>query len=71
MNSKKFQFWAPWVLLVIILALWQLICTVFKVSEFIFPSPLRIATQTGNSRKSFWATPGAPTGSRWSALALP
>ena len=47
MKSKQLQFWAPWVLLVIIIiALWQLICTVLKVSEFIFPSPLRIATQT-------------------------
>ncbi|MBC7648887.1 MAG: ABC transporter permease, partial [Vitreoscilla sp.] len=64
MNSKKLQFWAPWVLLVIILALWQAICTVFKVSEFIFPSPLRIATQTwefkevilGHAWRTFWVT---------------
>ena len=46
MTNKQLQFWAPWVLLVLIIALWQVICTVFQVSEFIFPSPLRIATQT-------------------------
>jgi NitT/TauT family transport system permease protein len=39
-NLKKI---APWVLLVAILGLWQLICSVFAVSEFIFPSPLAIA----------------------------
>ena len=64
MNNKKLQFWAPWVLLVLIIAIWQLICTVFKVSEFIFPSPLRIATQTweykevilGHAWRTYWVT---------------
>ena len=64
MTNKKLQFWAPWVLLVVIIALWQLICTVFKVSEFIFPSPLRIATQTweykevilGHAWRTYWVT---------------
>ena len=64
MNNKKLQFWAPWILLVIILALWQTICVVFKVSEFIFPSPLRIANQTwefkevilGHAWRTYWVT---------------
>ena len=64
MKNKQLQFWAPWVLLVIIIALWQLICTMFKVSEFIFPSPLRIATQTweykevilGHAWRTYWVT---------------
>ena len=64
MNNKKLQFWAPWVLLVIILVVWQTICTVFKVSEFIFPSPLRIANQTwefkevilGHAWRTYWVT---------------
>lgn len=64
MNSKKLQLWAPWVLLVAVIALWQLICTVFSVSEFIFPSPLRIATQTwqfkevilGHAWRTYWVT---------------
>ena len=64
MTSKKLQFWAPWILLVIILVLWQTICTVFKVSEFIFPSPLRIASQTwefkevilGHAWRTYWVT---------------
>ena len=64
MKNKKLQLWAPWVLLVAILALWQFICTAFNVSEFIFPSPLRIATQTwefkevilGHARRTYWVT---------------
>ena len=46
MNKKQLERWAPWVLLVAVIALWQFTCTVFNVSEFIFPSPWRIATQT-------------------------
>ena len=64
MKNKKLQLWAPWVLLVAILALWQFICTAFNVSEFIFPSPLRIATQTwefkevilGHAWRTYWVT---------------
>ena len=64
MNNKQLQFWAPWALLVFTIALWQLICTVFNVSEFIFPSPLRIATQTwefkevilGHAWRTYWVT---------------
>ena len=64
MTNKQLQFWAPWVLLVAVIALWQFICTVFSVSEFIFPSPLRIATQTwefkevilGHAWRTYWVT---------------
>jgi NitT/TauT family transport system permease protein len=46
------------------LALWQLVCTVFNVSEFIFPSPWRIVEQTlehrwtilGHAWRTFWVT---------------
>ena len=34
---------APFVLLVVLVALWQLVCSVFAIPEFIFPSPLLIA----------------------------
>jgi NitT/TauT family transport system permease protein len=55
---------APWLLLVVIVALWQAITTVFNVSEFIFPSPWRIAEQTwqhrwtilGHAWHTFWVT---------------
>jgi NitT/TauT family transport system permease protein len=43
MNRKWLERWSPLILLVAILLIWQLVCTVFKVSEFIFPSPWAIA----------------------------
>ena len=33
---------APWLLLLAILVIWQIICSALEVSEFIFPSPLAI-----------------------------
>jgi NitT/TauT family transport system permease protein len=43
--SQRLQAWSPWILLVALVALWQLLCSGFNVSEFIFPSPWRIAQQ--------------------------
>ena len=45
MNKKQVEMWSPWILLVAVIALWQIICSVFNISEFIFPSPWRIWTQ--------------------------
>jgi NitT/TauT family transport system permease protein len=60
MNNKTLQTWAPWILLVAILLLWQGLCTAFNVSEFIFPSPARIAHQfnefKGEIAKHAWRT---------------
>ena len=64
MTKKQLEQWAPWFLLVIVIAVWQLICSVFNVSEFIFPSPWRIATQTwefkevilGHAWRTYWVT---------------
>ena len=42
MNQKNIETWAPWALLVAFLLLWQGVCSVFSVSEFIFPSPAHI-----------------------------
>lgn len=64
MNKKRMERWAPWVLMVIIVVLWQLICSAFNVSEFIFPSPLRIwqqmqehgVTIAGHAWRTFWVT---------------
>jgi NitT/TauT family transport system permease protein len=45
MNGKHIERWSPWLLLVAVIALWQVICSAFGVSEFIFPSPARIWSQ--------------------------
>lgn len=64
MNNKQLERWAPWLLLVAVLVLWQAICSGFQVSEFIFPSPARIWEQMVEFRgeilkhswRTFWVT---------------
>ncbi|NVO08203.1 MAG: ABC transporter permease [Rhodoferax sp.] len=64
MNSKQLQTWSPWILLVALVLLWQGICSAFDVSEFIFPSPTRIASQfwefktiiAAHAWRTFWVT---------------
>jgi NitT/TauT family transport system permease protein len=64
MTQKQLETWSPWVLLLVVLLLWQAICSAFAVSEFIFPSPSRIATQFweyrgligGHAWRTFWVT---------------
>ena len=63
-HNKQMERWSPWLLLVVVLALWQIICNAFDVSEFIFPSPTRIASQlmefkwiiAGHAWRTFWVT---------------
>jgi NitT/TauT family transport system permease protein len=55
---------APLLLGIAIVLLWQLVCTGFEVSDFIFPSPWRIAEQSwehrvlilGHAWHTFWVT---------------
>ncbi|MCM5681379.1 ABC transporter permease [Schlegelella sp. S2-27] len=64
MNNKLLERWAPWVLLLSVVIVWQVVCSAFQVSEFIFPSPLRIWEQMVEFRgeilkhswRTFWVT---------------
>ena len=64
MNAKQFQRWSPWIFFIAIVVVWELICRIFSVSEFIFPSPSRIASQVwefketiaGHAWRTFWVT---------------
>ncbi len=60
MATRKLESWSPWILLVATLVLWQAICSAFSVSEFIFPSPVRIWDQLmefrGEIAKHAWRT---------------
>ncbi|MEY2718263.1 MAG: hypothetical protein RIQ49_2750 [Pseudomonadota bacterium] len=55
---------SSWILLIVIIILWQAICSLFQISEFIFPSPLRIfeqflehkATIAAHAWRTFWVT---------------
>jgi NitT/TauT family transport system permease protein len=64
MTSKQLEKWSPWALLVGVVLLWQVLCSGFNVSEFIFPSPASIwaALQehamviAGHAWRTFWVT---------------
>jgi len=63
-SRRPLERWAPWVLLLAIGLLWQGVCSGFDVSEFVFPSPLRIWEQLVEFRgeiakhawRTFWVT---------------
>jgi NitT/TauT family transport system permease protein len=64
MNKKWMEAWAPWLLLVLLVLVWQLLCSALEVSEFVFPSPWRIWTQfleyrgiiAAHAWRTFWVT---------------
>ena len=64
MKSKTIERWSPWIFLVSVVLLWEVICSGFGVSEFIFPSPSRIGQQLieyqdvilGHAWRTFWVT---------------
>ena len=64
MTRRERERWAPWALLALTLLLWEGVCRAFQVSEFIFPSPSRIAGQlweyrgviAGHAWRTFWVT---------------
>ncbi|MFT3799945.1 MAG: ABC transporter permease [Burkholderiaceae bacterium] len=63
-HNKHLERWSPWVLLVAVIALWQILCSALNVSDFIFPSPRRIWEQfwefkgviAGHAWRTFWVT---------------
>ena len=63
-SSRRLDAWSPWILLVATLLVWQAVCSAFKASEFIFPSPLRIWQQLLEFRveiaqhawRTYWVT---------------
>jgi len=62
--TKSFERWSPFVLLAIVLLLWQAIVAGLGIAEFIFPSPWQIALQFVEFKgplieaawKTFWVT---------------
>ena len=64
MTRRDKERWAPLLLLAATLLLWEGICRGFGISEFIFPSPSRIANQlvefrdviAGHAWRTFWVT---------------
>jgi NitT/TauT family transport system permease protein len=62
--TKNVERWSPLIVLAAFLVLWQLIVALFRVPEFIFPSPLQIAMEFIEFKgplleaawKTFWVT---------------
>ena len=63
-TQKSVERWAPWLLALAILVVWQAICWLFSISEFIFPTPIAIAESLVQYAKpiavhawqTFWTT---------------
>jgi NitT/TauT family transport system permease protein len=64
MSSKQIERWSPLVLLLVLVALWQGVCVLFAIPEFIFPAPTQIAQAMSEfsgpiaeaAWKTFWVT---------------
>lgn len=64
MSQKNIERWAPVVLGALLLALWQGVCWLFSIDDYIFPSPWTIAQAMAEfsgplaqaSWKTFWVT---------------
>jgi NitT/TauT family transport system permease protein len=63
-RERRLEAWAPWIVSAGILVVWQIVCQVFEVSEFIFPSPIQIVKSlvqhasaiAGHAWKTLWTT---------------
>jgi len=63
-RQRRMEKAAPWLLSALILIVWQAICSLFHVSDFIFPSPITIAQAlveyakpiAGHAWQTFWTT---------------
>ena len=64
LNNKQLERWSPWILLLAVVVLWQVLCAALQVSPFIFPSPALIlkdfmeyhAVIAGHALRTFWVT---------------
>ncbi|HET6827370.1 MAG TPA: ABC transporter permease [Ramlibacter sp.] len=58
--GKTFERWAPWVLVAVLVLLWQIVVTATGTPDYIFPSPVQIAQQfaefKGPLLAAAWAT---------------
>lgn len=64
MSQRQIERWAPVLLAIFLLILWQLVCMAFAIPEYIFPSPLAIGQSMAAFAgpiaeagwKTFWVT---------------
>ena len=64
LNNKQMERWSPWILLLAVVVVWQVLCAALDVSPFIFPSPSLIlhdfieyhSVIAGHAWRTFWVT---------------
>ena len=64
MKQTTTQKLAPFLLLALVLVIWEAVCRLFNVSEFIFPSPIQIVGSLieyfgpimNHAWRTFWTT---------------
>ena len=63
-RNRQLERWAPWLLAIVIVIVWQAICSIFNISDFIFPSPIQIVRSlveharaiAGHAWQTLWTT---------------
>ena len=63
-DNKQIERWSPWILLLAVVVLWQVLCAALDVSPFIFPSPALILKDfleyhsviATHAWRTFWVT---------------
>ncbi len=63
-DNKQIERWSPWILLLAVVLLWQVLCAALDVSPFIFPSPTLILKDfieyhsviATHAWRTFWVT---------------
>lgn len=63
-DNKQIERWSPWILLLAVVLLWQVLCATLDVSPFIFPSPALILKDfleyhsviATHAWRTFWVT---------------
>ncbi len=64
MRSRQFERWAPWLVVIAVLILWQVVVQAFAIPQYLFPSPWEIARQMAEFKgpllaaawSTFWVT---------------
>ncbi|MGH8682977.1 MAG: ABC transporter permease [Burkholderiales bacterium] len=63
-SKRNVEKWAPWIVLSVVILLWEAICRGFEISDFIFPAPTAIVESliryagpiAGHAMQTFWTT---------------
>jgi NitT/TauT family transport system permease protein len=63
-KTRRLEKWSSWIVLAVIIVVWELVCRGFQISDFIFPAPSAILASlrqyagpiSGHALQTFWTT---------------